>query len=139
MLLKRLSRLYVNREWLSSLKGSKQVVLLSIAIKNLCFHHRMSLCRIQTLWINPCISEFLPKNTKIKTKLRYQKKTFYILWHEENKLSTRCMTNLMLFIYFCSNSVYMTFCKTYNSFSSRNNSRTHDISNLNCILKVYKI
>ena len=43
------------------------------------------------------------------------------------------MTNLMLFIYFCSNSVYMTFCKTYNSFSSRNNSRTHDISNLNCV------
>ena len=118
----------VAKEWLSSFKRSKQVVWLSIAIKNLCFHHRMSLCRMHTLWVNPCISEF----PKIKLKLRYEK-TFYFLWHEETKLSTRYMTNLMLFIYFCSNSVYMTFCKTYNSFSSRNNSRTHDISNLNCV------
>ena len=45
------------------------------------------------------------------------------------------MTNLMLLIFLYSNSVYMTFCKAYNSFSSRNNSRTHDISNLKCILE----
>ena len=64
------------KEWLSNLKPSKQVVRArGVAIKNLCFHHRMSFCRIHTEWINPCILEFLPK-----IKQSYDMKKLFIFY-----------------------------------------------------------